>query len=160
MRSKIESSPTDSNSIYWNSLKGRLNNDNVYQGQTRTQRSYKKHRSKEEIIANILLAARKKATKTRIMRRAYISYTLLQKYLGYASVSGLLLYDHRSNEYQITSKGIQYLDYFNQYRDIKSDLEFKKSIICKMLENNVEECMQLNLENRRDGILTQTSAQL
>lgn len=146
MRSKTESSPTNMNSIYWHPLKGRLNIDNIYQGQTRTQRSYRKHRSKEEIIANILLAARKNATKTRIMRRAYVSYTQLQKYLGYASVSGLLLYDHRSNEYQITSKGIQYLDYFNQYRDTESDLEFKKSMISKMLENNAEESIKLNLE--------------
>jgi len=160
MRSEVESSPTSSNSIYWNPLKGRLNNDNMYRGQTRTQRSYKKHRSKEEIIANILLAARKNATKTRIMRRAYISYNLLQKYLGYASVSGLLLYDHRSNEYQITSKGMQYLDYFNQYRDTESDLKLKKNMICRMLENSVDEHIGVNLEYRRDGILTQTSPQL
>ena len=78
-----------------------------------TKRSYKKHRSKEEIVANILKAALKKTIKTRVMRRAYISYNLLQKYLRYASVSGLILYDHRLNEYQISSKGIQYLTYFN-----------------------------------------------
>jgi len=124
------------------------------EGRTTTKRTYKKHRSKEEIVANILGAALKKTTKTRIMRRAYISYDLLQKYLGYASVSGLLLYDPRSNEYQISSKGMQYLDYFNQYRDIESDLALKKSMISKMLEINVERSIITNFEYGRDGMLT------
>jgi predicted transcriptional regulator len=84
------------------------------EAQISLKRSYKKHRSKEEIIANILRAARNNATKTRIMRRCYISYNLLQKYLSYATISGLLFHDHRSNEYHVTSKGIRYLDYFDQ----------------------------------------------
>lgn len=125
---------------------------------TTTKRSHKKHRSKEEIVATILKAALKKTTKTRIMRRAYISYNLLQKYLHYASVSGLLLYDHRSNEYQISSKGIQYLDYFNQYRDIESDLALKKSMITKMLEINVERSTILHFEYGREGMLTRNAA--
>jgi predicted transcriptional regulator len=121
---------------------------------TTTKRSYKKHRSKEEIVANILKAALKKTTKTRIMRRAYISYDLLQKYLSYASVSGLILYDHRSNEYQISSKGLQYLDYFNQYCDIESDLALKKSMISQMLEINGERSHLPNFEYGRHGMLT------
>lgn len=125
---------------------------------TTTKRSHKKHRSKEEIVATILKAALKKTTKTRIMRRAYISYHLLQKYLNYASVSGLLLYDHRANEYQISSKGIQYLDYFNQYCDIESDLALKKSMISQMLEINVERSTILNFEYGREGMLTHNAA--
>ena len=125
---------------------------------TTRKRLYKKHRSKEEIVANILKAALKKTTKTRIMRRAYISYNLLQKYLSYASVSGLILYDHRSNEYQISSKGIQYLDYFNQYRDIESDLALKKSMISQMLEINGERSIVPNIEYGRDGMLTHRAA--
>jgi predicted transcriptional regulator len=125
---------------------------------TTTKRSHKKHRSKEEIVATILKAALKKTTKTRIMHRAYISYNLLQKYLNYASVSGLLLYDHGSNEYQISSKGIQYLDYFNQYRDIESDLALKKSMITEMLEINVERSTILNFEYGREGMLTRNAA--
>jgi predicted transcriptional regulator len=125
---------------------------------TRRKRLYKKHRSKEEIVANILKAALKKTTKTRIMRRTYISYNLLQKYLSYTSVNGLILYDHRSNEYQISSKGIQYLDYFNQYRDIESDLALKKSMISQMLEINGERSIVPNIEYGRDGMLTHRAA--
>ena len=114
--------------------------------QITSKRSYKKHRSKEEIVANILKIARNNVTKTRIMHRCYISYNLLQKYLNYATVSGLLFHDHRSNEYRLTSKGIQYLDCFNQYRDTESELALKKSLILKMLENNLEESIMPNLK--------------
>lgn len=126
--------------------------------QTTSKRSYKKHRSKEEIVANILKAARNNATKTRIMHRCYISYNLLRKYLNYATVSGLLFYDHRSNEYHITSKGIQFLDYFDQYRDTESELALKKILISKMLESNIEESIMPNCEYGTDDILTHTAA--
>jgi predicted transcriptional regulator len=126
--------------------------------QTTSKRSYKKHRSKEEIIANILKAARNNTTKTRIMRRCYISYNLLQKYLSYATISGLLFHDHTSNEYHITSKGIQFLHYFDQYRDTETELALKKSLISKMLENNVEESIMPNFEYGTYGMLTHTAA--
>ncbi len=126
--------------------------------QTTSKRSYKKHRSKEEIIANILKAARNNTTKTRIMRRCYISYNLLQKYLSYVTISGLLFHDHTSNEYHITSKGIQFLDYFDQYRDTETELALKKSLISKMLENNVEESTMPNFEYGTYGMLTHTAA--
>ena len=126
---------------------------------TTSKRSYKKHRSKEEIIANVLTAARNNTTKTRIMRRCYISYNLLQKYISYATLSGLLFHDHRSNEYHITSKGIQFLDYFDQYRDTESELALKKSLISKMLESNVEESIIPNCEYGTGGmLLTHTAA--
>lgn len=92
------------------------------------------------------------------MHRCYISYTLLQKYLSYATISGLLFHDHRSNEYHITSKGIQFLDYFDQYRDTEIELALKKSLISRMLENKVEESKIPNFEYRTDGMLTHTAA--
>ena len=112
-----------------------------FERQTTSKRSYKRHRSKEEIVANILKAAYNSATKTRIMHRCYMSYNLLRKYLNYATVSGLLFYDHKSNEYLITTKGVQYLDYFNQYIDTKDELVLKKRLISKMLENDVDSTM-------------------
>lgn len=115
-----------------------------FEGQT-TKRTYKRHRTKEEIVANILKAARNSATKTRIMRRSYMSYNLLQKYLYYAASSGLLVYDHRTNEYLITSKGIQYLNYFEQYVETKEELVFKKRLISMMLDNDGVEPTMLTL---------------
>ncbi|MDQ3848547.1 MAG: winged helix-turn-helix domain-containing protein [Thermoproteota archaeon] len=99
---------------------------------------HKRHRSKEEIVANILKVAQNKTTKTRIMRRCYMSYNLLQKYLNYATVRGLLFHDHSSNEYHITIKGTQFLDYFHQYLDTENELVLKKRIISKMLEKTME----------------------
>jgi predicted transcriptional regulator len=124
------------------------------EGQTTLKRSYKKHRSKEEIVANILKVARNNATKTRIMRRCYISYNLLQKYLSYATVSGLLSYDPGSKEYHVTSKGIQFLDYFHQYLDTESELVLKKKLISKMLEKNIEFAMP-NFESAANGMTGQ-----
>jgi predicted transcriptional regulator len=125
--------------------------------QTTSKRLYKKHRSKEEIVATILKAARNSATKTRIMRTCYISYNLLQKYLNYATVNGLLFYDSRSNKYHITSKGIQYLDYFDQYLDTESELVLKKTLISTMLENNVE-CTMPNFKSGTMACWTHTAS--
>jgi predicted transcriptional regulator len=128
------------------------------EGQKATsKRSYKKHRSKEEILANILKAASKNATKTRIMHTCYISYELLQKYLKYATISGLLFCDARTNKYHITSKGTQFLDYFHQYLDTESELVLKKTLISNMLENNVESEMP-DVESATNSMLTHTVA--
>lgn len=122
-----------------------------------SKRSYKKHCSKEEIVANILNAARNNATKTRIMRACYISYELLQKYLNYATLSGLLFYDSMTNKYRITSKGTQFLDYFHEYLDTESELVHVKRLISNMLQNNVESAMP-NFESATNGMLTRTVA--
>jgi predicted transcriptional regulator len=122
-----------------------------------SKRSYKKHRRKEEIVANILNAARNNATKTRIMRTCYISYELLQKYLNYTTISGLLFYDSITNKYHITSKGTQFLDYFHEYLDTESELVLMKRLISNMLENNVEPANP-NFGSATNGMLTHTMA--
>ena len=119
-----------------------------FEGQA-TKRTYKRHRTKEEIVANILKAARNSATKTTIMRRSYMNYNLLQKYLYYAASSGLLVYDHRSNEYLITSKGIEYLNYFEQYVETREELVLKKRLISRMLDNDDIEPTMLTLNSEQ-----------
>jgi predicted transcriptional regulator len=127
------------------------------EGQAILKRSYKKHRSKEEIVANILKIARNDVTKTRIMRRCDISETKLKKGMNYATVRGLLFHDSRSNKYLTTSKGIQYLDYFDQYRDTESELILKKRLISEMLEQNVKSTKD-NFELGTKSMLTHTTA--
>jgi predicted transcriptional regulator len=103
------------------------------------KRPHKKHRNKEEMIADILKASRHSATtKTRIMRTCYISYNLVQKYLRYAVENGLVFGEPRSNKYHITSKGMQYLAYFEQYRDTESELALKKKAISQILDKDEE----------------------
>jgi predicted transcriptional regulator len=125
---------------------------------TTSKRLHKRHRSKEEIVANILKAASKNATKTRIMRTCYISYELLQKYLNHATISGLLFQDPRTNKYHITSKGTQFLDYFDQYLDTENELVLKKRLISTMLENNLEYPAMANFESSKNGMLTHSVA--
>lgn len=91
------------------------------------------------------------------MRTCYISYELLQKYLNYTTICGLLFYDSRTNKYQITSKGTQFLDYFHQYLDTESELVLKKRLISDMLENKVESALP-NFESATNGMLTRTVA--
>ena len=86
-----------------------------------------------------------------------MSYNLLQKYLNYATVRGLLFHDSRCNKYLTTSKGIQYLDYFNQYRDTESELILKKRLISEMLEQNVKSTKD-NFELGTKSMLTHTTA--
>lgn len=105
------------------------------------KRSHKKHRNREEIVANVLEAARNGATKTRIMYKCYVSHRLLQKYLGYAIENGFLFYDSGSNKHYTTSKGVQYLDYFEECRNTESELVHKKRLISEILENNRESMM-------------------
>ena len=105
------------------------------------KRSHKKHRNREEIVANVLEAARNGATKTRIMYKCYVSHRLLQKYLGYAIENGFLFYDSGSNKHYITSKGVQYLDYFEECCNTESELVHKKRLISEILENNRESMM-------------------
>jgi predicted transcriptional regulator len=128
-----------------------------FEGQKTTKRSNRKYRSKEEIVANILNAACNNATKTRIMRTCYISYELLQKYLNYATISGLLFCDSTTNKYHITSKGTQFLVYFHEYLDTESELVLMKRLISSMLENNVESAMP-NFGSATNGMLTRTVA--
>jgi predicted transcriptional regulator len=121
----------------WGTDKGVLILTSTQGQKAKPKRSYKKHRSKEEIVANILIAASKNGTKTRIMRTCYISYDLLQKYLNHATISGLLFRDPRTNKYHITSKGTQFLNCFHQYIDTENELAHKKRLISNMLETNL-----------------------
>ena len=126
---------------------------------TTSKRLHKKHRRKEEIVANILKAASKNATKTRIMRTCYISYELLQKYLNRATISGLLFQDPRTNKYHITSKGTQFLNYFHQYIDTEIELAHKKRLISNMLETNLESSIP-TFESAENRILTQATVSI
>jgi len=101
----------------------------------------RKKRTKEEIIANILKVAKQysPATKTRIMRRCYMSYELLEKYLHQIIKCALLFYDHRSKAYHLTTKGGQFLERYHQYTVIEDDLISKRKKIANMLQEEEKE---------------------
>ncbi|HVB12880.1 MAG TPA: winged helix-turn-helix domain-containing protein [Nitrososphaerales archaeon] len=70
-----------------------------------------KYRSRGEIISNILrVVASNKATKTRLMYGAYLSYTQIEEYMGYILQQGLMNQVPETNLYQLSEKGMQYLN--------------------------------------------------
>ncbi len=70
-----------------------------------------KYRSRGEIVSNILrVVASSKATKTRLMYGAYLSYAQIEEYLGYLLQQGLINQEAGSNLYLLTEKGMRYLN--------------------------------------------------
>ena len=70
-----------------------------------------KYRSRSEIVSNILrVVASSKATKTRLMYGAYLSYTQLEEYMGFILQQGLINQVPETNLYQLSEKGMQYLN--------------------------------------------------
>lgn len=68
-----------------------------------------KYRSRTEIIAMILDSVTIGTTKTKIMYRAYLSYTQLKEYLSLLEGSGMIAYENGTQVYKITDKGRKFL---------------------------------------------------
>lgn len=70
-----------------------------------------KYRSRGEIVSTILrVVASGKATKTRLMYGAYLSYTQIEEYMDYILQQGLISQVPDTNLYQLTEKGMHYLN--------------------------------------------------
>src|ERR1022692_3782621 len=79
-----------------------------------------KYRSRSEIIAMILQAANKGATKTRIMYGAYLSYAQVKEYLEFLQQKELIKYEQGTQLYKLTERGLHYLRAFDQINEIIS----------------------------------------
>ena len=79
-----------------------------------------KYRSRTEIVAMILQSARSGATKTKIMYKAYLSYTQLKEYLTFLQDNDLIKYEHGAQLYRITAKGRHFLEAYDQISDLVS----------------------------------------
>lgn len=77
-----------------------------------------KYRSRTEIAATILEAANGGTTKTKIMYRAYLSYSQLGDYLSILTENGLLQYKEDESKYKTTEKGLRFLKTYNQMGEI------------------------------------------
>jgi predicted transcriptional regulator len=72
-----------------------------------------KYRSRTEIVGNILEAANGRATKTKIMYKAYISYNQLKEYLTILIENNLIEYLDGTQTFKTTEKGLMYLKMYN-----------------------------------------------
>jgi predicted transcriptional regulator len=98
-----------------------------------------KYRSRGEILTNLLrVVANSKATKTRLMYGAYLSYAQIEDYIGFVLKQGLISQVSDTNLYQLTEKGMQYLNLSDEMsllvKPIPKELPQMISPIRKMLQ--------------------------
>jgi predicted transcriptional regulator len=86
-----------------------------------------KHRSKYEIVADILSVVRNESFKTKIMYQANLSYALLERYLSDLIIKGLI--NKKKKLYILTLKGQEYLDKFDDYIATNEELARHESDI-------------------------------
>ncbi len=72
-----------------------------------------KYRSRTEIVATILEAANGRATKTKIMYNAFLSYNQLKDYLSVLIENNLIEYLDGTREFKTTEKGLNFLKMHN-----------------------------------------------
>jgi predicted transcriptional regulator len=77
-----------------------------------------KYRGRTEIMEMILEASRVGATKTKIMYKAYLSYTQVKDYLSFMSENELVQYEEGSQVYRITEKGLHFLRNYDEISEI------------------------------------------
>ena len=77
-----------------------------------------KYRSRTEIVAMILQAASAGATKTKIMYKAYLSYTQVKEYLTFLQDNELVKYEQGEQLYKITQKGVKFLHSYDEISEL------------------------------------------
>ena len=77
-----------------------------------------KYRSRTEIVGNILDAANGRATKTKIMYKAFLSYGQLKEYLSVLIENNLIEYLDGNRTFKTTEKGLNYLKMHNEISEL------------------------------------------
>jgi len=78
-----------------------------------------KYRSRTEIVCNILDATNGGgATKTKIMYKAFLSYTQLKEYLSVLTENNLIEYSNGTQTFKTTEKGLNYLKMHNEIGEL------------------------------------------
>jgi predicted transcriptional regulator len=84
----------------------------------------KKYRSRTDIISQILEAANGgDATRSKIMYKAFLSYSQLKEYLTVLTESDLLSYDQETHTFKTTEKGLRFLQIYNRISDVIKALQ-------------------------------------
>ena len=76
------------------------------------------YRSRTEIVGNILDAANGRATKTKIMYKAFLSYGQLKEYLSVLIENNLIEYLDGNRTFKTTEKGLNYLKMHNEMGEL------------------------------------------
>ena len=85
-----------------------------------------KYRGRTEIVSNILDAANGRATKTKIMYKAFLSYVQLKEYLSVLIENNLLEYLEGARTFLTTEKGFNFLKMNNEIGELLQTTTIKK----------------------------------
>ena len=85
-----------------------------------------KYRSRTDIVGLILEAANGRATKTKIMYKAFLSYAQLKEYLTVLLQNDLLEYEDETQLFRTTEKGLRLLQMYNQFDEMMSITNVRK----------------------------------
>jgi predicted transcriptional regulator len=72
-----------------------------------------RYRSRSDITAQILESASGGTTKTKIMYKAFLSYSQLKEYLSLLIENNLLAYEKETNSYKTTEKGYRLIKLYD-----------------------------------------------
>jgi predicted transcriptional regulator len=81
-----------------------------------------KYRSRTEIVSMILDAANEGATKTKIMYKAFLSYSQLKEYLSVLIENNLIEYNKGTKTFRTTKKGLNLLKMHNEIGELLHSL--------------------------------------
>jgi predicted transcriptional regulator len=77
-----------------------------------------KYRSAPEIMDAMLRSIKSGVPKTHIMYRAFLSYKQLEEYLEILQVRGLVIYEKNLRLFQITEKGVRYMNVYDELNEL------------------------------------------
>jgi predicted transcriptional regulator len=84
----------------------------------------KKYRSRTDIISQILETANgNSATRSKMMYKAFLSYSQLKEYLTVLTECDLLSYDLETHTFKTTEKGLRFLEIYNRISDVVKALQ-------------------------------------
>lgn len=89
-----------------------------------------KYRSRTEIVAQMLSAAVKPATETKIMYDAFLSFTQVKEYLKVLVDNELLDHDDKNDVYRTADKGRRFLHIYSNIDEFVSSYK-------QPLDNNI-----------------------
>ena len=79
------------------------------------------------MVAMMLEAANGRATKTKIMYSAFLSYAQLKEYLSLLTGNNLIAYLDETQTFKTTEKGLNYLKMHNEIGELLQLLQSKKT---------------------------------
>jgi predicted transcriptional regulator len=97
----------------------------------------RKKRSRDEIIASIVLTSKNGTSKTNMMYASYLSFSQLNKYISY-SLRAKLIFKNDEGKYVATSKGIEYLKCFEDVQTTENSAFEKRKLLEKILASETQ----------------------